>query len=99
MRQLVRNASTGLFGRSLRSLVVLALAVSLGAVVAPLSPARAADPVCTISAKLVNSCRPWLGAESGGYGASTFRASMLEHETRIGRQGDIVHEDLAPGDG
>jgi fibronectin type 3 domain-containing protein len=60
-------------------------------------PARAADTTCTISAKLVNSCRPWLGAESGGYGVTGFRNSMLEHENRIGRQLDIVHEYYGTG--
>lgn len=78
---------------------VLALLVSSLSVAwspAP-EPARAAEPVCTISAKLVNSCRPWLGAESGGYGVTGFRNSMLEHEARIGRQLDIVHEYLGPG--
>ena len=54
-------------------------------------------PACTISAKLVNSCRPWLGAESGGYGVTGFRARMLEHEARIGRQVDIVHAYLGAG--
>ena len=54
--------------------------------------------MCTISAKLVNSCRPWLGAESGNYGVgSGFRARMLEHEARIGRQVDIVHAYAGPG--
>jgi hypothetical protein len=52
---------------------------------------------CTVSDKLVNSCRPWLGAESGGYGVTGFRASMLEHEARIGRQLDVVHEYYGTG--
>src|SRR4051812_2048065 len=60
------------------------------------SAAHAAEQGCTISAKLVNSCRPWLGAESGGYISGGFRAQMLEHEARIGRQLDIVHEYLGP---
>jgi hypothetical protein len=58
-------------------------------------PVQAAD--CTISEKLVSSCRPWLGAESGGYGVTGFRASMLEHEARIGRQLDVVHEYYGTG--
>src|SRR5688500_12340563 len=79
--------------------VVLTFGISLLSVVAAPSPpvAKAADPVCTISAKLVNSCRPWLGAESGGYGVTGFRARMLEHEARIGRQVDIVHAYLGAG--
>jgi fibronectin type 3 domain-containing protein len=76
---------------------VLTVALSISAVVTPQPPARAADPTCTISATLVNSCRPWLGAESGGYGPTGFRSSMLEHEARIGRPLDIVHEYLGTG--
>src|SRR3954452_5298465 len=82
--------------------VLLVTAVASASSLVGVRPAAATVPLpaagCTISAKLVNSCRPWLGAESGGYGVTTFRASMLEHETRIGRQLDIVHEYLAPGD-
>ncbi len=80
--------------------LVLSTALASLAVVAPPAPtppAAAAEPVCTISAKLVNSCRPWLGAESGGYGVTGFRNRMLEHEARIGRQVDIVHAYLGSG--
>jgi Glycosyl hydrolase family 26 len=86
-----------------RQRVFLLAAISVcfsGAVVAAsasTAPAEAAAPGCTVSAILVNSCRPWLGAESGGYGVNTFKARMLEHESRIGRQLDIVHEYLGPG--
>ncbi|MET0999806.1 MAG: glycosyl hydrolase, partial [Marmoricola sp.] len=73
------------------------LASMLAVVVPPPAPARGDEPVCTISAKLVNSCRPWLGAESGSYGVTPFRARMLEHEARIGRQVDIVHAYNGPG--
>src|SRR4051812_11950013 len=84
------------------SVLVLLVAALLGAMsLVAVPPARATVPPagsgCTVSADLVNSCRPWLGAESGAYGASGFRARMLEHETRIGRQLDIVHEYLGPG--
>ncbi len=83
---------TSLGLRLLTPVLVVALGASLAVVAATKpSPVRAAEPVCTISAKLVNSCRPWLGAESGGYSGSGFRGRMLEHETRIGRQLDIVH--------
>ncbi len=75
--------------------VVLALVISVALV--PQSTAQAAAPVCTISAKLVNSCRPWFGAESNNYGVSPFKARMLEHETRAGRQLDIVHAYMAAG--
>ena len=81
-------------------IAVLGLLVSGLSVVttASLPASNAAEPECTISAKLVNSCRPWLGAESGNYGTgSGFRARMLEHEARIGRQVDIVHAYNGPG--
>jgi len=78
-------------------LTVGALVAAATAITGRSAPASAADPVCTISTILVNSCRPWLGAESGGYGPTGFRASMLEHESRIGRQVDIVHEYLTTG--
>ena len=78
-------------------LAVLGMVTTVLAVLAPAPPtARADEPVCTVSAKLVNSCRPWLGAESGGYGVTGLRARMQEHETRIGRQLDIVHAYLGP---
>ncbi len=84
-------------GRFATSVVLLALGLAcltlLPSAPTP-TPARAAAPVCTISVKLVNSCRPWIGAESGGYGglgSTAFRARMLEHEARIGRPLDIVH--------
>lgn len=48
---------------------------------------------CTVDAKLVNSCRPWLGARANDYPdvASDLRAQTLYHEERIGRRLDIVH--------
>jgi fibronectin type 3 domain-containing protein len=98
----MRRNGIGIGARRRLRLVIAALVGGLGIsgsfVLAPSSPASGADaPVCTISAKLVNSCRPWLGAESGGYGPTGFRAAMLEHEARIGRQLDIVHEYLGAG--
>ncbi len=94
------DAVPGRPARRARAPLVLTLCLfsSLLAVVLPAgTPARGVEPGCTISAKLVNSCRPWLGAESGGYGVSGFRARMLEHEARIGRQVDIVHAYTGPG--
>src|SRR4051794_9460515 len=79
-------------------LVAALLSMSSLAAVSPADAAvPSAAPGCTISDNLVNSCRPWLGAESGGYGATGFKPSMLEHEARIGRPLDIVHEYLGPG--
>ena len=100
MRPNVSSSSTPPFPRRaavIGTVAALCLAC-LSTVVRPGVPtATAADPVCTVSAKLVNSCRPWVGAESGGYGPTGFRAAMLEHEARIGRQLDIVHEYLGTG--
>jgi nitrogen fixation protein FixH len=53
---------------------------------------------CAVSAVLVNSCRPWLGAESNHYGVTSFRGRIEEHETRIGRQVDIAHDYRGVGD-
>ncbi|MDB5182158.1 MAG: hypothetical protein JWP13_921 [Candidatus Saccharibacteria bacterium] len=52
-----------------------------------------AATVCTVSDKLVNSCRPWLGAAVGKYpqAASNVRAQAEYHEQRIGRKLDIIH--------
>ena len=49
--------------------------------------------VCEISDKLVNSCRPWLGASANKYPqvGSGLRSQTEYHEQRIGRQLDIVH--------
>ncbi len=92
MRGLVATSRASRARRQPALLVVLGVLASFLTVLPPhATPAAAADPVCTISAKLVNSCRPWLGAESGGYGVTGFRSRMLEHEARIGRQVDIVH--------
>ncbi len=98
----MRRNGIGIGARLRRRIVAGVLVGGLGIagslVLAPSQPASGADaPACTISAKLVNSCRPWLGAESGGYGQSGFRAAMLEHEAKIGRQLDIVHEYLGAG--
>ena len=100
MRPNVSSSSTPPFPRRAAVIVtVAALCLACLSIVArPGVPsATAADPVCTVSEKLVNSCRPWVGAESGGYGPTGFRAAMLEHEARRGRQLDIVHEYLGTG--
>ena len=50
-------------------------------------------PACEVSDKLVNSCRPWLGASANKYPqvATGLRAQVEYHEQRIGKQLDIVH--------
>src|SRR4051812_12185468 len=59
----------------------------------------AANAQCTISDKLVNSCRPWLGAWAAAYpqAASGIKNQILFHEQRIGRQVDLVKDYLRPG--
>ncbi|MBX7097716.1 MAG: carbohydrate-binding protein [Myxococcaceae bacterium] len=56
-------------------------------------------PVCTVTSKLVNTCRPWLGAwAEGSLDAAADTASQIaKHEQRIGRQVDIVHTYHPPG--
>jgi fibronectin type 3 domain-containing protein len=99
MRRNVGSAPAVMSGRFALLAVLGLLASVLTLVTSPSIPTtNAADPVCTISAKLVNSCRPWFGAESGNSGVgSGFRTRMLEHEARIGRQVDIVHAYTGPG--
>ena len=99
MRELGKRPMRPVSARLVAAAAALVVGLALLTVVGTPSPpaARAVDHVCTISAKLVNSCRPWLGAESGGYGVTGFRARMLEHEARIGRQVDIVHTYLGTG--
>ena len=48
---------------------------------------------CTVSSKLVNSCRPWLGAavNDNVSFASDTKSQILGHESLIGRQLDIAH--------
>lgn len=53
---------------------------------------------CLVDQKLVNPCRPWLGAFANSYpGVTGWRNDILDHESRIGRQLDIVHNYHAPG--
>jgi uncharacterized membrane protein YgcG len=48
---------------------------------------------CTVTDKLVNPCRPWLGAAANNYpqAASDSKSQLLYHEQRIGRQLDLIH--------
>jgi hypothetical protein len=65
--------------------------VGLMVIAQPILHSKAAT--CTISDKLVNSCRPWLGAAANNYTqvASDSKSQLLYHEQRIGRQLDLVH--------
>lgn len=76
-----------------------ALVTLLAGVVVAAPAATAAPEPCVVSAKLVNSCRPWLGASAGGYPdlTTTLRPQIEAHEQRIGRQVDIVHSYHPPG--
>jgi hypothetical protein len=50
-------------------------------------------PACTVDALLVNSCRPWFGANAGKYPqVGSDKLSQFQYfEQRTGRQMDVVH--------
>ena len=52
-----------------------------------------AASICSVSDKLVNSCRPWLGSFVNGYGgvAGDEQSQIAAQEQRQGRQNDVVH--------
>src|SRR6266404_3712445 len=86
---LARAHST--FSKSLMVMIV-ALVVATGYLVVQYS--RAAGN-CAVSATLVNSCRPLLGAAVRGYpqaASAGMKDQALYHEKRIGRQLDLVHD-------
>ncbi len=60
---------------------------------APVSPPPPAACAVSISATLVNSCRPWMGASANKYPqvASDTKSQLLYHEQRLGRQLDVLH--------
>src|SRR5688572_11986281 len=57
------------------------------------SPSPSGTTSCSVSDKLVNACRPWLGAAAGDYPQATngIKEQILYHEQRLGRKVDIVH--------
>jgi len=59
----------------------------------------AGSGACQVNAILVNSCRPWLGARENmsTHTITGFRNLTEDHESRIGRQLDWVHDYLDPG--
>src|SRR5215216_2225327 len=80
-------------GRIVRAMAVAAL-VATGMGIQATSPGSiaAAAPDCTVTPTLVNPCRPWLGAVVGHYpGSTSVKAQTVGHETRIGKQVDVVH--------
>lgn len=72
------------------ALVAIVLLASLP-VIAFIPGSGAAE--CTVDQNLVNSCRPWLGANTNKYpdAGSGPRAQIEYHEQRIGRRVDIAH--------
>lgn len=63
------------------------------------APSSAATANCTVSAILVNSCHPWIGGEASNYGgiAENPKDQILGHESRVGRQLQMVHTYHRPG--
>lgn len=56
------------------------------------APAAAASNGCSVTDKLVNTCRPWLGAAANRYNvADNYQAQIEAHEAAIGRKVDIAH--------
>ena len=84
------QAVVHLVRRPIVAFSLVALAVSL--VSAHAAPPASAATSCRPTAKLVNPCRPWLGAYGHGYPEvpSDLRSQISYHEQRIGRKGDIV---------
>jgi hypothetical protein len=78
--------------KTARRLAVTAVVALLAVLAAPVTGPPAQAQTCTLSDKLVPSCGLLLGAWSNNHGAgSSFKARILEHEQRIGRQVRIVH--------
>lgn len=61
---------------------------------------RSTAAVCVPDAKLVNPCRPWLGAWANDYPqiGSDVISQIQYYEQRIGRQVDVVKDYRGPGD-
>jgi hypothetical protein len=81
--------------------VAVVASPSGGPLSAPAAPPAAAAeaPDCTVTALLVNPCRPWLGAVAGSYPtAGSWKNQILAHEQRIGRSVDVVHAYHPVGD-
>lgn len=77
--------------------VLATIALSAGLLVGAL-PAGAPAPAgvavdCTVTATLINPCRPWLGAVVDHYPGlgTSWRAQYEAHEARVGRRVDVVH--------
>jgi hypothetical protein len=82
-----------------RWLIRAAVVALLGVLVSPVIVRPAQAQACTLSDKLVPSCGLLLGAWSNNHGVgSGFKARLLEHEQRIGRQVRIVHNYHSPSE-
>lgn len=82
------------------SVMITAASGAFGLISQAVAHAEEAPPAeCVISEKLVNSCRPWLGAAVDNYPGITgaHEHEIYAHEERIGRQLDAVHLYHAPG--
>src|SRR4051812_24859634 len=80
----------------LMTLVAVAIIAAAGYVI--LRSTHAAT--CTVDAKLVNSCRAWLGARSTQHSraaGSDLKSQLSYEEGLIGRQADVVHDYATPG--
>jgi hypothetical protein len=74
-------------------MIATVVAAGLGGDAQRRDDAAAAATGCTPTATLVNPCRPWLGAVADNYpGFATWKDQILGHETRIGKQVDVVHD-------
>jgi hypothetical protein len=80
---------------ALVALVVLSTTLSAAAVAPSEADASGleVEAGCEISPKLVNSCRPWLGASANKYPQvpSGLRSQTEYHEQRINQRLDVVH--------
>lgn len=79
----------------------LTLATALAFVTALTVPSTVrAGSACTVSSKLVNACRPWLGGTANYYkeGGKGKQNQIQYLEKRIGRQLDVVHSYHGVGD-
>ena len=92
------NAVWAFWSGMFAALVLISMTF-VGGAIAP-QAASAAAPPCTVSDKLVNSCRAWLGSAAGKYPgmANTTRLQTEAHEARIGRKLDLVHTYHIAGD-
>jgi hypothetical protein len=78
----------------LRVVLPFALILAVSVIGLQLLQNSHASAPCTVSAKLENSCRPWLGAWANGYtqAGTGVRNQITYHEQRVGRQVELVKD-------